>query len=327
MKNLFLPALMLALFAPNVVAQAETYDPLAVDAGFLVSTLDLTVHDVDRSREIPLRIYLPDLQKPAPVLLFSHGLGGSRENNPYLGNHWAARGYVAVFLQHPGSDDTVWRTQPQGERLSAMRDAASIDNFLERVKDVSAVLDQLERWQTLGEPALRGRLDLTKIGMSGHSFGAVTTQAVAGQSFRMAGNRFTDERIDAAIAMSPSSPRRGKAAEAFADVKIPWMLMTGTLDSSPIGDIDVASRLAVFPALPPGDKYELVLWKAEHSAFGDRALPLDREGRNPNHHRAICALSVAFWDFYLRGDQNAKAWLQGEGALSVLEKNDRWQHK
>ena len=83
----------------------------------------------------------------------------------------------------------------------------------------------------------------------------------------------------------------------------------------------MASRLGVFPVLPPGNKYELVLEGAEHSAFGDRPLPGDKEPRNPNHHRAILALSTAFWDAYLRGDAAAKAWLDGAGPRTVLESN------
>jgi predicted dienelactone hydrolase len=163
--------------------------------------------------------------------------------------------------------------------------------------------------------------------MSGHSFGAVTTQAVSGQSFPMGGTRYSDERIRAALALSPSVPRQGDPAEAFAKVKIPWMLMTGTSDVAPIGSADVESRLKVFASLPPGDKYELVLADAEHSAFGDRALPGDRQPRNPNHHRAVLALSTAFWDAYLRGDATARAWLRSAGPRSVLEGRDRWQVK
>ena len=106
------------------------------------------------------------------------------------------------------------------------------------------------------------------------------------------------------------------------------MLMTGTKDLVPlIGKADMKSRLAVYPALPPGGKYELVLDRAEHSAFTDRPLPGDTEKRNPNHHRAILALSTAFWDAYLRDDPAAKAWLDGDGPKSVLEKDDRWQRK
>ena len=76
---------------------------------------------------------------------------------------------------------------------------------------------------------------------------------------------------------------------------------------------DLESRLAVYPALRGAPKYQVVLDKAEHSAFTDRALPGDRETRNPNHHRAIVALSTAFWDAYLRGDKDALAWLNGAG--------------
>lgn len=161
--------------------------------------------------------------------------------------------------------------------------------------------------------------------MSGHSFGAVTTQAVSGQ--RIPGTSLTDRRIDAALPMSPSAPARGSAADAFGAVGIPWLLMTGTLDGSPIRDLEPEDRLAVYPALPPGRKYELVLHGAEHSAFGDRALRGDEAPRNPNHHRAILALGTAFWDAMLRNDPAARAWLDGAGPRGVLEPADRWQRK
>jgi hypothetical protein len=128
--------------------------------------------------------------------------------------------------------------------------------------------------------------------------------------------------------MSPSTPRQGaNSSGAFDDVKIPWLLMTGTRDVAPIGDADVASRLAVFPALPAGNKYEVVLYNAEHSAFSDRALPGDREARNPNHHRVILALSTAFLETFLNNNAAAKAWLDGPGPRAVLEAQDRWQTK
>jgi hypothetical protein len=69
--------------------------------------------------------------------------------------------------------------------------------------------------------------------------------------------------------MSPSRPANGRPEEAFGAVTIPWMLMTGTEDAGPIGGADPASRLVVFPVLPPGHNYELVLDRAKHSAFSD----------------------------------------------------------
>ena len=317
--------LLLLLSLAAVEACAGNYDPLAVNPAFHPAHVDLTVHDAARDRDIPVRVYLPTNTAPEPVILFSHGLGGSRAGSVFLGEHWAARGYVAVFLQHPGSDDSVWKDEPVQERMRAMNQAASLDNFLLRVQDVPAVLNQLEVWNADKTNPLAGRLDLRKVGMSGHSFGAVTTEAVSGETLPVGGQAFTDPRIRAAIVFSPSSPKTGSAAKAFGSVKIPWMLMTGTKDVAPIGDQDVASRLAVYPALHGAPKYEVVLYNAEHSVFTDRALPGDREPRNPNHHRVILALSTAFWDAYLRGDAGALAWLNGPGPRTVMEPDDRWQ--
>jgi predicted dienelactone hydrolase len=316
---------LLLLSLAAVEACAGNYDPLAVDPAFHPAHVDLTVHDAARDRDVPVRVYLPANTAPAPVILFSHGLGGSRTGSVFLGEHWAARGYVAVFLQHPGSDDSVWKDEPGHERMRAMNQAASLDNFLLRVHDVPAVLNQLEIWNAAKTNQLAGRLDLKKVGMAGHSFGAVTTEAVSGETLPVGGQTFTDPRIRAAIAFSPSSPKAGSAAKAFGSVKIPWLLMTGTKDVAPIGDQDVASRLAVYPALHGAPKYEVVLHNAVHSVFTDRSLPGDREPRNPNHHRVILALSTAFWDAYLRGDAGALAWLNGPGPRSVMEPDDRWQ--
>ena len=310
--------------AVTAMADPSSYDPLFTGVA-APKILDLNVHDWGRNRNIPLRVYLPTNTAPVPVILFSPGLGGNREGSRFMGEHWAARGYIAVFLQHPGSDDAVWQDTPVKDRMQALNRAASLENFLLRAQDVSVVLNQLGNWNTETNQPLAGRMNLEKIGMSGHSFGAVTTEAISGESFPADGQRFTDARITAAIAFSPSSPRTGSAARAFGGVKIPWMLMTGTKDVAPIGHADVKSRLAVYPNLRLAPKYEVVLNNAEHSAFTDRALPGDREPRNPNHHRVILALSTAFWDAYLRDDAAARAWLNSPSPGSVMEPEDRWQ--
>ena len=70
-----------------------------------VSTRLATWHDADRERDVPVKLYLPtEAEGRWPIVLFSHGLGGSREAAAYLGRHWAGHGYATVFLQHPGSD-------------------------------------------------------------------------------------------------------------------------------------------------------------------------------------------------------------------------------
>ena len=126
---------VLALTA--AAAWAARYDPLALAPNGTPRVLDTSARD--GSREIPLRLYLPPkLVGPTPIVLFSHGLGGSREGNAYCGRHWASRGYVAVFLQHPGSDASIWQDVPREQRLEAMRGAANASNFVKRASDVSA---------------------------------------------------------------------------------------------------------------------------------------------------------------------------------------------
>src|SRR5438105_1106174 len=85
-----------------IASHATAYDPLTVSKSAAApAPQDFTVEDAERKREIPIRVYLPQQQDAARVVLFSHGLGGTRAGSRFLGEHWAARGYVAVFLQHP----------------------------------------------------------------------------------------------------------------------------------------------------------------------------------------------------------------------------------
>src|SRR5437870_2978020 len=112
--------LFLALLVACGPAGAAEYDPLSLPEGE-VQSIEQVVNDARRMRELPLKVYLPATNASAPVVLFSHGLGGTRAGSAFLGKHWAGRGYVAVFLQHPGSDDSVWKDQPQGRRMAALQ--------------------------------------------------------------------------------------------------------------------------------------------------------------------------------------------------------------
>ncbi len=305
--------------------RAESYDPLQKPKSVAATVAELVVQDEERSREIPLKLYLPAAKAPAPLILFSHGLGGTRNGCSYLGVHWSARGYVVVALQHRGSDDGVWRDLRLGQRIVAMRRAGSPENLALRVGDVRRVLDQLTTWNTTPEHPLAGRLNLQQIGMSGHSFGAITAQVLGGEKFSEDGDR-RDGRIRAVVALSPSIPHEEDPAIAFESVAIPWLMITGTKDVVTMFKTNLESRLGVYRNLPEKiDRYELVLYEAEHSAFTDIRMAWDRGERNPNHHRAVLAVSTAFWDFYLRGDAQAGDWLKRDRVRSVLEQKDAWQ--
>ena len=284
--------------------------------------------DSARSRTVPVKVYLPDADSPQPVIVFSHGLGGSRNNSPYLGKHWAGAGYVAVFVQHPGSDADVWKSVARAERMSALKKAASLHSALDRFADIPFVLDQLDAWNTEEGHALFGRLDLDYIGMTGHSFGAGTTQAMMGQKYP-GGRDVQEARIDAFLPMSPSDGKAVNGSAAFGHITSPVLFMTGTEDGSPIDPTtDPASRRIPYASVPEGDAFELVFEGGDHMAFSGRTLTGEKQ-RQSRTHPAIQRISTKFWDAYLRNDEEARAWLKSERVKSdaALKEEDIWQWK
>lgn len=317
-RSLF--SLLLFCFLATTAAAASEISAPPADA---IPTLDLQSPG-KRGRVIPVLVYLPE-SRPAPVILFSHGLGGSRHGYAYLARYWAERGYLVIAMQHPGSDDGVWRNPPKGSTpRQSMEDAASAQNLFFRLQDVHSLLDNLERWNADPGHPLYQRMDLQRVGLGGHSFGAVTTQAVAGQALPMFGNRENDPRIRAALVLSPSWPA-GNLAEPFAKVSLPWMLMTGTRDGFPFDDRSPATRREVYKALPPGHKYELVFAGGDHMLFSGS----DRGGKTLDDPRlaVIQTFSTFFWDAWLKNDGEAQAWLEGSAPRALLAPDDEWRKK
>ena len=182
--------------------------------------------DQKRERKVPAKIYFPKTgDGPFPVVIFSHGLGGSREGYEYLGRHWASHGYVSVHVQHLGSDTAVWQNSGAAEAMENMRkSAANLQNATNRPLDASFAIDQMEKMNREDGP-LKKRLGLTRIGMAGHSFGAFTTLAIAGEIFIAPGGReasMGDARVKAAIPMSSPVPSvKARLDQAFSTIKIP----------------------------------------------------------------------------------------------------------
>ena len=269
--------------------------------------------DASRSnRVVPYKIYVPhDATGPAPVVIFSHGLGGNRDGAIYLLNFLAEHGYIAVAVQHPGSDTKAvfpgGRVNDAG-LFAAIAPAAAADRF----RDIPFAIDELEGMNA-NDARLKGRLDMTKLGMSGHSYGAITTMALAGQGFGPTGNfSFADDRIVAAIAYSPSKPKQGDPAQAFAGIRMPTFSMTGTNDQNPLDSSDpVENRQVPYRNIANADKYLIVFKGGDHMIFSGRGLKGELRPQDPGFHAWIQKASLAFWDAYLRGDTNAKTYLTG----------------
>ncbi len=269
--------------------------------------------DASRSnRVIPYKIYVPhDATAPAPVVIFSHGLGGNRNGAEYLLSFLAEHGYIAVAVQHPGSDTQAifpGGRVNNGGLFAAITPEAAADRF----RDIPFAIDELENMNA-NDARLKGRMDLTKLGMSGHSYGAITTMALAGQGFGPGGGfSFGDDRISAAIAYSPSKPKQGDPAESFASIRMPTFHMTGTNDQNPLDSSDpVENRQIPYRNITNADKYLIVFKGGDHMIFSGRGLKGELRTQDPRFHAWIQKASLAFWDAYLRDNAEAKTYLSG----------------
>jgi predicted dienelactone hydrolase len=180
------------------------------------------------------------------------------------------------------------------------------------------------------------RVRSNAIGVSGHSFGAHTVQAVAGQWTVVSAAGWQDERIRAFIAFSPSLAKGLTPEQQFAGVTRPFMALTGSHDGSPLDDdLTGADRAKVYDALPPGQRALLWIDGADHVTFGGgTGAPLSRQAARALkrhdqaerdeavHQERIARITTEWWRAKLLGDANAQAALRAPQGLGL---NDRWR--
>jgi len=294
--------------ADSPISAAAASVPAEV-AGAPFSTMDFDWRDETRGRSVPVRLYLPDSADPArpvPLVVFSHGIGGSRAGYSYLGRYWAGQGYASLHLQHVGSDRNLWTGNPFA-LATRLRDAAQDKEAIARVLDLHFALDQL-----LAGP-LAARLDATRIVAAGHSYGANTTLLAAGAQVERQGRRldFRDPRIKAAIILS-APPFYGETdpAKILANVTVPTLHVTATDDIIRIPGYysGADDRVAVFDATGSARKALAVFAGGSHSMFTDRS-GTGGMALNPKVKEATRALSLAFLkDVFDGEDRGLRQW-------------------
>jgi predicted dienelactone hydrolase len=306
-----LPAAARAASEAGTLAIAATDDqqsaPAATTSGY--TTLDLDWMDSVRARAVPVRLYLPesaDAARPVPLVVFSHGIGGSRAGYSYLGRFWASQGYASLHVQHVGSDRSLWSGNPF-TLVTRLQNAAQDQEAIARVHDLRFALDQL-----LAGPQAE-RIDASRIVAAGHSYGANTTLLAVGARVDRGGRTldFRDPRFKAAIVLS-APPFYGSATPTriLSGVTVPTLHVTATDDVIRIPGYHSGAddRVAVFEAVGDRRKALAVFSGGSHSMFTDRA-GTGGATLNPQVKQATRELSLAFLQQVLEGqDTRLRAW-------------------
>jgi predicted dienelactone hydrolase len=288
--------------------------------------------DASRSgRKVPYKILYPKpLDASCPIIILSHGLGGSLESNEVLGRHLANHGFVVVHIQHEGSDEALYKglRDRRAVQVAMQRSLMLPANAANRFLDLPFVVRQLAALNE-SDKELKGHLNLEALGMAGHSYGAISTMVAAGERVGARSQSVKVPSLRAGLLMSPSPPRDGADIEhTYADVTIPLFHITGTNDVSLV-DARIANpqdRTQPYRSLNIANQYLLVLNKADHLTFSDRHMESRDSALDKKHMAAVLNGALAFFQAYLLDDKKAEAWLRTD-YKSTLDASDVFQFK
>ena len=244
----------------------------------VVSVSPVTLPAPGRAVELQMRVSAPTTGRDLPIILFSHGQGGSNylsSLNGYgpLAHFWAAHGFVVIQPTHLSSRTLSFDPKTPGAPLF----------WRSRAEDMTRILDGLDVIEAV-VPMFSGRLDRSRIAVAGHSFGGHT-------AVMLLGARLTDPddgtevdqrepRIKAGVLLA--APGSGGAAltawakehvpffrqPSFQGMTTPTLVVAGDQDASPHLTTQGASWHAYPYFLGPGPKCLLTLYGAEHGLGG-----------------------------------------------------------
>lgn len=255
-----------------------------------------------------------------PVVVYSHcheclGVSGAS-----VAARLASWGFVVLTPDH--TNNTLWNGQAD--------DGAELNTaFLEvRGGDVTGLLDQLESGDTFAD--IRGMVDLDRVAIAGHSFGAVTTGWVAER----------DARVDAAVAIAAPVENPLIAGVTAANIDVPMLFIVATEDNSisEFGNIQLRNNYAAVAG--PAYKAEFVdagHWSVSDlcglvEAFMPGCGDDDRQTNgsdftypDPDRMRDLTAAWVTgFIAAELLGDDMASAWLSDQ--VDTAEVTVEWRN-
>jgi hypothetical protein len=253
---------------------------------------------MQRGSEGPL---LPASSSRLPVLLYSHGYGGSPLTNTYLDAlvAFASWGYVTVAPFHGDLRYSVFGPDAAGAMLNAYIPIWSEFVAMQAIRplSVSAALDTL-----LARADWRDRIDADRVGAFGISQGGETLMLLGGAGLNYALFSFDqkrvtqDARVRAAVGYIPyfgvdNVPAFGNGQAGAQGLTLPYLAISGTAD--PVASPAIARTALDLMAGPRG---QVLLEGHGHDL-------------DPGSGADIITWSLAFLAAWVDGDPAAKAQL------------------
>ncbi|BAQ60636.1 probable lipoprotein signal peptide [Geminocystis sp. NIES-3708] len=306
--------------------------------------------DKSRNRSFYVDVFVPQaVTNNIPVIVFSHGLGSSPDDYAENLKHTASYGFLVAAPQHIGSDATYFKEMFEGLNKNIF----DRDEFINRPKDISFVIDELER-RNQGE--FQGKLNLKNIGLSGHSFGGYTVLAVAGATidfdylqqscdrlysgFNPAillqcralelpreNYNFRDPRVSAVFAGNPVN-RFIFGEKGISKINIPVMLGSGSDDPATPPAFEQA---VPFIWLNTPNKYWALIEGQAHVNFNEidggikEALDSTLNFTFPPQDLIssyVKGITLAFFEVHLNNNQNYRPYLQSSYAEYLSENKE-----
>ena len=293
--------------------------PLLLGLWFVSPALSSEVvwYDSVRHRAIPVKIYFPQTTAPAPVILFSHGIGSSIDNCAYLADAWTAHGFVCVLVQHPGCDENIWKGKIRV--LNEFRGAFEQNwNGRTRAEDLRFVLNCIEQL-VQSHPQFAARMDMERVGVGGIDLGALAALLLAGQVPPDYGYSLYDPRVKAVLALSPPvRPMNISFREVYRPITAPTLFITGTNDDGVVGQTKATQRRIPFDAMVQNQRYLITLEGGGHRMYGGRVVSVLGGRNSEKFQTAIVRSSTVFWRAFLHGDPAAMQVMNTHGWSSLV---------
>jgi len=329
-------ALLPCLLAPV----GPTYAPKVGGAKDVVLTRTFEVARKGGGEELAIRVVFPEeMSSKLPVIVWSHGMYGSRDGYDPLVKGWAKAGYVIVQPTH--LDSLEYMTREEKRQLLLKPNVDRTQSWNSRPVDIHQCFDLVPDLEKR-IPELRRRVDVTKVGMGGHSFGAWTTQVAAGMSLPTVKDS-AEKRAKCFVVISPHGagdlPGDAIRKQSLKPMRGPMLMVTGTKDEVTKGQ-DATWRRGAYENTSARPLYFQLVDGATHGFGGisgvnrdaNRILPeklrnafgTGREDK-PEHLLLVQQSTTAFWDAYLKGVPGAVEFLSSKSWTGT--KGMTWEQK